>query len=182
MLKQPRAGRVKTRLGQDIGMVRAAWWFRHQTRQLIRRLHDPRWHLVLAIAPDAALHTRSFPHGPSRIKQGQGHLGARMGRIFHALPPGPVAIIGGDIPGITPAHIKRAFEALGWADAVFGPATDGGYWLVGLHRTRVPASLFYGVRWSSEHALSDTVASLGASRIAYVDRLRDVDRAADLSA
>jgi len=38
MLKEPRAGRVKTRLGRDIGMVPAAWWFRHQVRGLLRRI------------------------------------------------------------------------------------------------------------------------------------------------
>ena len=50
MVKEPRPGRVKTRLGRDIGMVGAAWWFRHQTRSLIRRLRDPRWQIVLAVA------------------------------------------------------------------------------------------------------------------------------------
>ncbi len=48
--------------------------------------------------------------------------------------PGPVVIIGADIPEITPDHIGRAFAALGRSDAVFGPAADGGYWLVGLKR------------------------------------------------
>ncbi|MEO0359106.1 MAG: hypothetical protein AAF386_12620, partial [Pseudomonadota bacterium] len=52
MVKEPRPGRVKTRLGKDIGMTAAAWWFRHQTRRVIRRLDDPRWSLTLAVAPD----------------------------------------------------------------------------------------------------------------------------------
>ncbi|MBL4807251.1 MAG: hypothetical protein JKY31_08175, partial [Rhodobacteraceae bacterium] len=51
MLKEPRAGRVKTRLGRDIGMTSAAWWFRHQTRRLIRQLTDPRWEIILSVAP-----------------------------------------------------------------------------------------------------------------------------------
>jgi len=51
MLKEPRAGRVKTRLGRDIGMVGAAWWFRHQVRRLLRRIDDPRWNVVLARGP-----------------------------------------------------------------------------------------------------------------------------------
>ncbi|WP_415405041.1 hypothetical protein [Tateyamaria sp. SN3-11] len=52
MLKVPRPGRVKTRLGRDIGMVTAAWWFRHQVARLLRRIEDPRWRVVLAVAPD----------------------------------------------------------------------------------------------------------------------------------
>ncbi len=183
MVKEPRAGRVKTRLGRDIGMVPAAWWFRHQVWRLLRRVDDPRWRSVLAVAPDGAVASRTFPAHLPRIPQGHGDLGARMARVFRSLPPGPVCIVGGDVPGIDPGHIARAFRALAPVDAVFGPAADGGYWLVGLKRTGVvPAGLFESVRWSSEHALADSAATLPGARIAYVDRLRDVDGAADLRA
>ncbi len=104
-----------------------------------------------------------------------------MGRLLRNLPPGPVCIIGSDIPGITRRHIARAFAALGPAEAVFGPAPDGGFWLVGMKRiARPPATLFRDVRWSSEHALSDTLATLPGLRVAMVDELNDVDEAADL--
>ena len=62
MIKEPRPGRVKTRLGREIGMTAAAWWFRHQTRRLLRRLQDPRWELILSVAPDReALQSRVWP-------------------------------------------------------------------------------------------------------------------------
>jgi glycosyltransferase A (GT-A) superfamily protein (DUF2064 family) len=54
MVKEPVSGRVKTRLGRDIGMVSAAHWFRLQALTAIRRLDDPRWDLVLAVTPDHA--------------------------------------------------------------------------------------------------------------------------------
>ena len=54
MVKEPRAGRVKTRLGKDIGLTASAWWFRHQVKRLLRRIDDPRWNVVLAVAPDRA--------------------------------------------------------------------------------------------------------------------------------
>ncbi|MEC3859769.1 TIGR04282 family arsenosugar biosynthesis glycosyltransferase [Mesobacterium sp. TK19101] len=182
MLKEPHPGRVKTRLGRDIGMVAAAWWFRHQTAGLLRRLRDPRWQVVLAVAPDAeGLQSRIWPGDFPRLPQGAGNLGDRMARVFRSLPPGPVCIIGGDIPGVRPPHIARAFAALGDHDAVFGPAPDGGYWLVGLKcSAAVPAGLFDGVRWSSAHALADSVATLAGKRVALVDELADVDTAADL--
>ena len=182
MLKVPRAGRVKTRLGRDIGMTNAAWWFRHQVSRLLRRIEDPRWQVVLAVAPDReGLMYRRWPAHLARIPQGSADLGDRMGRLMRGLPPGPVCIIGGDIPDVTRAHVARAFDALGRHDAVFGPAPDGGYWLVGLKRSgRVPSSLFRDVRWSSEHALTDTVASLPGARVALVDRLQDVDTGQDL--
>lgn len=180
MLKEPRSGRVKTRLGREIGMPSAAWWFRHQVARLLRRVEDPRWRLVLAVAPDRAVDTRAFPRRLARIQQGQGDLGARMARIMRRSPPGPVAIIGGDIPGVTARHIADAFAALGPTDAVFGPAEDGGYWLIALRRTHLPATLFANVRWSTEHALADSVASCRGLRIGYVSTLADVDTLADL--
>ena len=182
MVKEPRAGRVKTRLGREIGMTAAAWWVRHQTAALLRRLEDPRWQLVLAVSPDRmGLQSRVWPAHLPRIAQGSGDLGDRMGRLLRGLPPGPVCIIGGDIPGIQRAHIARAFAALGSNEAVFGPAPDGGYWLVGMKRmARPPATLFAGVRWSSPHALADSMAGLTGLRVAQIDPLRDVDTAADL--
>ncbi|MEM6482327.1 MAG: TIGR04282 family arsenosugar biosynthesis glycosyltransferase [Pseudomonadota bacterium] len=181
MLKETRAGRVKTRLGRDIGMTDAAWWFRHQTSRLLRRVQDPRWQVVLAVAPDTAAQSRCWPQELARFPQGRGDLGQRMARIMRGLPPGPVCIIGGDIPGITRAHLARAFSALGRHDAVFGPAPDGGFWLVGLKRVaHPPAGLFRNVRWSSPHALADSRASLGVARIALIDTLQDVDTVDDL--
>ena len=46
MVKQPRPGRVKTRLARDIGRVEAAWWYRHQMTRLLRNLRDPRWQIT----------------------------------------------------------------------------------------------------------------------------------------
>lgn len=182
MVKEPRPGRVKTRLGRDIGMVAAAWWFRHQTRRLLRSLRDPRWEIVLAVAPDReGLQSRVWPADLTHFAQGQGNLGDRMARMLAACAPGPVCLIGADIPGITRRHIAAGFATLGGHDAVFGPAPDGGYWLIGLkHPRRQPPTLFNGVRWSTEHALADTMATLPDHRIATIATLRDVDTVHDL--
>jgi hypothetical protein len=183
-LKEPRPGRVKTRLGRGIGMVAAAWWFRHRAAATIRALRDPRWRLALAVAPDGAAHSPVWPKDLPQRGQGRGDLGARMARALRDAPPGPALVVGGDIPGLRAAHVARALRALGRAEAVFGPAEDGGFWLVGLKRgrRRAPAGLFEGARWSSPHALADAVASLRGARVAFADRLADVDEAADLSA
>ncbi|AXT28047.1 glycosyltransferase [Ruegeria sp. AD91A] len=182
MVKEPRPGRVKTRLGREIGMVAAAWWFRHQTRSLIRRLRDPSWHIVLAVSPDQeGLKSRVWPADLPRAAQGRGDLGDRMARMLRGMPKGPVCLIGADIPGISRPHIARAFDALGHSQMVFGPAPDGGYWLVGAQRyTGLPAGLFRNVRWSSEHALADTLASIPDCRVSLLDQLCDVDTVADL--
>ena len=182
MVKEPRPGRVKTRLGRDIGMTDAAWWFRHQTRRLLRRLSDPRWRIVLAVSPDReGLQSRVWPGALPRRPQGRGDLGARMARMLADVPCGPACLIGADIPGIRRAHVAAAFSSLGDHDAVFGPAHDGGYWLMGLrHPRRQPPGFCRNVRWSTEHALADTLVTLPDHRIALIDRLRDVDSADDL--
>lgn len=179
MVKEPRPGRVKTRLARDLGTTAAAWWYRHQSLGLIRRLRDPRWDMTLAVAPDRALRSPAWPLGLPRRPQGRGDLGARMRRQLQGV--GPVCVIGSDIPGIRRHHIAHGFARLGGHDGVLGPAEDGGYWLVGWHNgTHVPKTIFHNVRWSSEHALTDTVASVPGARLAFVDQLRDVDTMDDL--
>ncbi|MBR9841802.1 MAG: glycosyltransferase [Rhodobacteraceae bacterium] len=180
MVKEPRPGRVKTRLGHDIGMTRAAWWFRHQSAALLRRITDPRWDTYLAVSPDhEGLASRIWPAHLPRLPQGPGDLGDRMARLLRSRPPGPTCIIGADIPGIRRPHIAEAFAALGANDAVFGPAMDGGYWLIGLKHTP-PAGFLQNTRWSTEHALADSMATLPHHRIARITPLHDVDTAADL--
>jgi hypothetical protein len=99
-----------------------------------------------------------------------------MDRVMRALPPGPVVIIGTDIPDIAPRHVVAAFAALGRVDAVFGPADDGGYWLIGLRRRPFMPCISGPVRWSSAHALADTRALLGPRvRTVLLETLIDVD-------
>lgn len=182
MLKVPRPGRVKTRLGQSIGMVAAAWWFRHQVSRLLRRIQDPRWDVVLAVSPDReGLQSRVWPVETLRWPQGRGNLGERMARMLRGASGGPACVIGADVPGVTRARVSEAFDALGANDAVFGPAPDGGYWLIGLKTpARQPVGFLNGVRWSSPHALADSIATVPEYRIARVATLQDVDTADDL--
>ena len=177
MARVPRAGAVKSRLARDIGPAPAAFIYRHLLARTLRVLgRDPRWRTILAVTPDAAA-PRS-----GGIPQGPGDLGQRMDRIMHALPPGPVVIVGTDIARISAADVARAFAALGTADAVFGPADDGGYWLVGLkRRPRVP-SIFGRVRWSSEHALADTLENCTGLDVAMLDTRADIDTGEDYRA
>lgn len=97
-----------------------------------------------------------------------------------------VVLIGTDVPGATRGHLRQAFGLLEAHDLVFGPARDGGYWLVGARRgtpAMVLERLFVDVRWSTEHALADTLANARRGlRVAFGATLRDVDTAEDLEA
>lgn len=173
----PRLGMVKRRLAREIG-DRAALRFHTGTlMRLLRALAaDRRFRTVLAATPDRA--RLRLPSRIRRIGQGSGDLGQRMEQVFRRFPHRRVAIIGSDIPKAKAGDLAAAFRALGGADAAFGPAADGGYWLVALSPRR-PARPFAAVRWSTEHALADTVANFTRHRIALLRTLHDVDTAAD---
>ena len=177
--RAPRLGAVKRRLAREIG-ARAALRFHVATLAGLTRalVADRRYRTVLAITPDRA--RLRLPVRVTRIPQGSGHLGVRMHRAFRRFPRCRVALIGSDIPDAAPTDVWAAFRALGSAQAVFGPAADGGYWLVALSSRR-PARPFTSVRWSSEHALADTLANFAGRRIAMLRTLHDVDTAADLN-
>jgi len=173
LAKAPRLGRVKSRLAADIGGVKAWGFYRNALAQLVRRMRrDPRWTCRLWVDDGAA----RWPGGISRHRQISGDLGQRMDHVMRTAPMGPVIIIGADIPDVRPRHIAAAFRALESRDVVFGPADDGGYWLVGFRRRPVTPSPFTPVRWSSAHALSDTTSNLrNRFSVAFCDVLGDVD-------
>jgi rSAM/selenodomain-associated transferase 1 len=182
MAKAPVAGAVKTRLARQIGVAAATRFARHCTVALIARVaFDRRWQTSLWVTPDASCGSRHWPRRLVHMPQERGNLGRRMQRVLDRAPPGPVVIIGTDIPSITPARIMAAFRMLGSAPCVFGPATDGGYWLVGVRRRPHVPRPFDGVRWSSPHALADTLANLAGQPVGFVATLCDVDDAAALS-
>jgi uncharacterized protein len=175
MLKAPVMGLVKTRLARDIGLAEATRFARISARTITLRLaRDTRWRTVLAVAPDNDIASRRWFARCPIIGQGRGDLGARMGRLL-APALRPAILIGADIPGVSSAIIARAFDTLRRSDAVFGPAEDGGYWLVGLNRGAPKGDVFGNVRWSTPHALADTLANFERSRVGFATRLADVD-------
>jgi rSAM/selenodomain-associated transferase 1 len=183
MAKVPVAGAVKTRLAREIGVAGAVRFARAAGAALLARVaSDPRWQTTITVAPDCGVTSRAWSFRLPRMPQGRGDLGARMQRILDRSPPGPVVIIGTDVPGIRPQHLAAAFRLLGRHDAVLGPATDGGYWLVGLKRRPRVLRPFGGVRWSGPDALADTLANLAGWKVGYVATHGDVDDAAGLRA
>jgi hypothetical protein len=176
--KAPVAGRVKTRLARELGVATATRFARHAMGALLARLSRGLGRrTTITIAADGGVGARFWPRGVAIMPQGRGDLGARMQRIMQRMPPGPVVIIGTDVPGISGTHVSAAFRLLGRHDAVFGPASDGGYWLVGMRRRPRLLAPFKGVRWSTPHALADTLANLEGCSIARVATLADVDDA-----
>ncbi|MBX0289996.1 TIGR04282 family arsenosugar biosynthesis glycosyltransferase [Hymenobacter sp. HSC-4F20] len=182
--RRPRLGQVKTRLAADIGPAAALAVYQQllaHTREMIAPLlvHKTVWLTGAALAPEAADEWADY----EQLPQPEGDLGEKMQAAFahdFARAAGAVVIIGTDCPGLTTAHLQAAFEALSTHDVVLGPATDGGYYLLGMKQLR--PSLFQNKAWSTATVLEATVADaqqLGL-RLHLLPALSDIDTGADL--
>jgi glycosyltransferase A (GT-A) superfamily protein (DUF2064 family) len=172
-LRVPAIGRGKSRLAKDIGKVEAWRLSRAMTAGVLRRVLDPRWRLVVRVTPDGAM--------AGTEPQGRGDLGQRLQRAIRAHARGSVAVIGTDAPDLDRAHVAAAFKAARRHGAAIGPAADGGFWILALSARRARSVAFEGVRWSTAHAMADTIAAIGG-RAARLETLIDVDDRAALTA
>jgi rSAM/selenodomain-associated transferase 1 len=178
LAKAPRPGRVKTRLCPPCtpeGAARIAAAALADTVAAVTAAPAVRRTLVV----DGA-----YPVPPgwsARPQRGDG-LGERLANAFAdtALPGVPTLLIGMDTPQVTAAGLAAAAAALADADAVLGPAADGGWWALGL-RDPAHAAVLPGVPMSTAETGARTRAALLARglRIAALPELRDVDTAAD---
>lgn len=186
--KAPVAGFAKTRLIPALGATGAAALAARLLAHAVDAATAAALGPVEVCATPDATHP-AFASLAGRVSlsvQGEGDLGARMARAFErALGVGPAGtarclLIGTDAPGIDAAYLRAAAAALDRGDAVFGPALDGGYTLVGLRRP-APA-LFTGMRWSTPQVMAETRARLGrlGLRATELAPLSDIDEPADL--
>lgn len=174
--KTPRSGAVKTRLAPALG--------RHGALRAYRTLLHTTLNMV-AVAQEALAATVTVWHAPVRFEhpfigraQPRGDLGARM-RYAFAGQRGVALAIGTDCPSLSLAHLDQAFAALTDADVVFGPALDGGYYLIGL-KQRAPR-LFQGIDWSTSKVLGQSLrrAQRLGLKTALLPTLSDVDSPRD---
>lgn len=182
--KPPRIGLAKTRLARSLGSpVRARRIAMMTLARTMRAALHGGWTPILYTAPDRALHDSLggvWPATLERRSQGDGDLTQRLNKGLAEAAPGPVLFIGADAPDLSPALIRRAIVALRSHDAVFGPASDGGFWLFGLNKTVRTHSPFDPVRWSGPHAMADVRANLRPrARVAHLPTLIDLDEADD---
>ncbi len=182
-VKAPRAGVVKTRLAQGIGPEAAAAAYRALVETLLQNLTTLS-EVELRFTPDdAAGEIESWRRASWRVRpQGHGDLGERLIASFDdAFADGAqrVVVIGSDCPRVTAQDVTDAGESLRRHDVVLGPATDGGYWLVGL-RSPQPA-LFHNIQWSTDTVLHETQAQIHAANLSVnlLHTLSDVDTEKD---
>jgi uncharacterized protein len=185
LARAPELGRVKTRLAREIGEAAALQAYRELGTAVlgaVGRLVD--CDLMVAYTPaDREGPVRAWlGPAPGYEPQREGDLGARMlGAITGRFAAGAakVLVIGTDCPDLDTELLETAFAQLDRADAVLGPAADGGYYLVGMKRP-IP-EMFHGIPWSTPTTLSATLARAAAAglSVALLDERRDVDIASD---
>lgn len=183
--KAPRAGYAKTRLIAALGAEGAARLAERLLQAALEHALDADLGPVqLCVTPDGnhPAFIAAARRGIIVTEQGDGDLGARMARAFErvlALQPRAL-LIGTDAPLLDATYLRAAAAALDDADAVFGPAADGGYALVGLKQ---PApQLFVDMLWSHDRVMAQTRERLAAAGLRHVELpvLYDIDRPADL--
>ena len=191
--RYPEPGTTKTRLIPRLGSKGAADLQRQMTEHLLARaipLQDTRG-LVLEVryeGGDARKMKAWLGAGIVYRPQGPGDIGERMARAFrdaHDRGHTAVVVVGADIPGLTAGLLDRAFEMLAAGQTVLGPASDGGYYLIGLMRDAMASALvdlFSAMPWGTAKVLSETCQRLRGLGLSYtlLGTLDDVDRPEDL--
>ena len=175
--RYPVAGKAKTRLIPALGAEGAADLHRllvERTLSTMRASGLP--FAVWTTGEEHAAFAQWLGEDVPMIAQGEGDLGARLARV-----PAPAILLGADIPDVTAEHLLAAAKALEDVPVVIGPASDGGYYLLGF-RAPVPF-LFDGIEWGTEHVLEQTETLLEKHGVSYrkLDTLDDCDRPEDLA-
>lgn len=188
--KYPTPGKVKTRLGGQIGYRLAAdlyHLFIEQTLELARRAAPDT--IYLAYEPEERLDDfkKLIHDGLSYFAQHGKDLGQRMLNAFNYVlnqSSYKVIILGSDSPTLPVQIVKDAFKRLHASDLVLGPAEDGGYYLIGVKK--VHKDIFKNIQWSSSSVLQKTIerasdVGLTCSILPEwydVDELKNLERAA----
>lgn len=166
-------GMVKTRLACEMGEQRALEIYKYLVQLTYLALEDvpvPIWTYFSDFIPE----TVNKPVEKTFLQQGQ-DLGERMANAFvSSFESGmdKVVLIGTDCPTIQNQELIQAFDALNHSDLVVGPATDGGYYLIGMKCRS--AYLFEGIAWSTPRVLSQTL-NLASQHCLTTTLLRELD-------
>ncbi|HYK76126.1 MAG TPA: TIGR04282 family arsenosugar biosynthesis glycosyltransferase [Daejeonella sp.] len=182
--KNPQLGKVKTRLAKDIGDRNALVIYQHLLKHTLQISVDLQVNRLLYYDQQID-HQDQWPekYFQKAIQQGE-DLGERMLNAFqNAFQQGyqQVVIIGSDCPDLSTALIESAFHQLQNHDFVLGPATDGGYYLLGMKYPE--RTLFQNKVWSTHTVAEQTLADIHRLQktCSLLPELSDVDQITDLN-
>jgi uncharacterized protein len=183
--RAPEPGYVKTRLAAELGAAEAFSVYSRLGERVVAAVRaGGSYSVTVAYTPPGAepLMRRWLGASVALRPQSDGDLGERMATAVadaFSADAERVVVIGTDCPDVTADVVEEAFTRLDAADVVLGPASDGGYYLIGMSRPH--RALFDGVPWSSADTLHATLERARASglSVALLDERRDIDTAED---
>ena len=186
-IKAPLPGLTKTRLAASLGQALALEAYRAMVGNVLLAADASELPVTLYYAPADARPAVVGLCGADRAYQPQaaGDLGERMAAAFaHAFSQQAegALLIGCDLPLLTGELLKDGASRLRWADAVLGPASDGGYWAIGFTRSGFCPAVFEDMPWSTGAVGARTAVKLcmAGRRMELLPGLSDCDEAADL--
>lgn len=180
-VKNPVAGQVKTRIARTVGDEKAVAVYREllrHTQAITQPLPDRR----IVYYGDFINPDDGWNGYEKQLQRSPADLGERMLDAFRrefAAGAGRVVIIGSDCLALTSDHIRLAFDALSQTDIVIGPATDGGYYLLGM--TQLHSFLFENMPWSQPELFQLTELAIlqNGLTLKLLETLTDIDEWAD---
>ncbi len=179
-VKNPELGKVKTRLAKDIGNKDALAVYQKLLKTTIEAAQDCRADVCFYFSN--SVDANIWPKDQSKIQSGD-DLGEKMKNAFQdGFSEGyeRIVIIGSDLPDMSSDLINKSFQSLSFMDTVIGPASDGGYYLLGMKK--MMTELFENVRWSSDEVLETTLERLTKKKESYflLETKNDIDTSDDL--
>ena len=179
--RNPELGKVKNRLAEKIGDKAALKIYNHllqHTVAITKNLQVVKWVFYSEEIPQEDIWDKNT--FSKKLQQGQ-DLGERMENAFRSgFEAGfsNIIIIGSDLYDLSEEDLKKAFLTLQYSEAVIGPATDGGYYLLGLKF--LTSKVFKNKAWGSNTVLQATLQDLKNHQIIQLEPRNDIDRFEDL--
>lgn len=179
--KNPELGKCKTRLAKSIGNEKALEVYKELIQHTAKTISIVNASRAVFYSED--IQTNDFWDDELFQKQVQtkGHLGEKMQAAFEwgfAQGFSKICIVGSDLFELESSDIEKAFQELERHDLVFGPANDGGYYLMGM--TKFYKVAFLDKAWSTETVLEKTIEDLQGLNIAFLETKTDIDTVEDL--
>lgn len=179
--RNPELGKVKTRLAKDVGDNAALNIYKFLLQHTVSVTKDLDLSKEVYYSEeirDTDIWDNSY--FSKKLQQGS-ELGERMQNAFKTgFQNGfkNIIIIGSDLYDLKTSDIKTAFSLLENKDAVIGPATDGGYYLLGM--SKLYPEVFQQKKWGTSSVLEETLKDLKGKNIALLEERNDVDYYSDI--
>ena len=176
-------GKVKTRLASSVGTKMALWVYERLLAKTILVLNNIPYDIAVFYDPEVPATLFALENAKFHFSQQGSDLGERMNKAFQwgfDMGYKKICVIGTDLWEINSELIIKAFDELYNNDFVLGPASDGGYYLLGM--TKPFPKLFLNMPWSSNTLLNQSKAILSEEKVSLLVEKNDIDTLDDLEA